>query len=1645
MGPRTTTHSLFEFTDMSGPSPHTTEHIILEQALGPKTSRPRNLKWVPNSKFDTVAYTADYNNLVPDELDESNNDAHDTIFRVDKFAPVVTLTLGTPTIDPVGLGMDSMFGRYVSKVPGVTSDVIISVTDGDGASHLYQTQGSIPWEDQQSIAPIGLFYSMGAQGQAILDDFDFGSLLPTASNNPNEFRLMARDIYGLPSAELVKSVQVKQYPGWLLPNDGKAIKFDAATKQYDIKFRNQLINVGPTSLSDLLGVTIPFVGDLKNRFLLEMGADATASLNPAQAVNASVYARAQIKVLGDEILNTTYQLGLQTPSNLVSISGTIDINSVTLDADYLDVTFAMNELPLFSFTSPKIPLFAYGVPGVAAIQASLQFSFSASLESKVTMAMDLTTPPNQPANVGFASPTFIAANLDAGLSISGDITFLGMDLASLVGTIHLVVSPAYGLDSPQSQFVPFNQFSNNDCTEVTGYMYGEIGAEILGIEVYSFDLPSVQIPFPNGCNVVGHRPGDVPYTVAIPGGDEVIGELSLRAGPQVIIDPFSQRAVYTQLVDVDPGPGVRQNLAWSRRQNGSWSSLATLPQSTAHVTNPILAGYDPGVVGAAVVMYNSIASPSDPAQLTRNQFFDGQDLRYRFFNGSGWSTEFALTNDSLYDFDHAIAFNSTGQGAAAWVKNGAGSPMDPQGRFNRSANEIQVAVWNPATRMFGTPQSLTANAVGDSQPAVYSAPDGKIYVVWIQDTGFDATNHVVTSNQVMYSVFDPGSTTWSAAAPLAINGLPANGTIDVVRIGSEGGDRIQVLVGHSQTDADLMVSSRLFGRSSTQAMFASPLPLAIVAENMNFSNLAVTNAPDGALLAYWMSGNGQSAEATASKLGPLGTGPANWSRPFALSSTDGNVFPMSPSLAIDTNGEYQLVYEMREAPESDLHVQFPGVDPMPILPGHPDGDPAFNAPLGSGVRSSSYQLQPELGFMQNFGFADQDLGISGQTARGSAIVLNRGLVGDDLQVQYVQQTTPGSYSILFTDSIYLAPGQSYSASFDYPVAVGTRTYGIRLISASGPEMIGLGDNISTDDLTGRGDIAVTGITLSNPTPVAGESVTVNVEVRNLSTMDVGSFRVELYDSNRLWSFYPANLIGSTIVNQLSPQQAIIQSFPWTVPAGGGRFPLFAAADLQGTLEEVTHGNNTLSHVVMVLPEVSVQSISASALNYSGVDNVQVDAIVANLGKSNAQAVTISLYHSLDNETFEFVDSLFFQAMAPGQSTPLTFLAPGLVGRTGENRYRVIATYADLDPTNQLQQTLLILQGAADLSPSGAHLDTITPAQGQPATMIVDIQNLGIATADQVLVEVYGTNTDLTRYLLGSQIIPLLDPLSAVNLQIPLDTSQIKGLVEFCVEVDGQQDILELTDLNNVSCFRVPVLPAAPPSVTRFIRNDGIDTLNQLTSLTFEFDADVSASLETSDLQIVNQVTGAAIDLSVLRPEDLVWDPVARSARWELSRLIIEPAYFDLILDARSIFDASGVNLDGDGDGVSGDDWVQTVLVALQGDASLDGCVDGSDFILWNSHKFSTGTWIQGDFNHDGIVDGSDFVLWNRFKFMCLASPAASRRSTTEHPLVSEISSTAGSPIFFAADLHVASPARQSRVWETLALLLSTTNSIPRIR
>jgi probable HAF family extracellular repeat protein len=107
------------------------------------------------------------------------------------------------------------------------------------------------------------------------------------------------------------------------------------------------------------------------------------------------------------------------------------------------------------------------------------------------------------------------------------------------------------------------------------------------------------------------------------------------------------------------------------------------------------------------------------------------------------------------------------------------------------------------------------------------------------------------------------------------------------------------------------------------------------------------------------------------------------------------------------------------------------------------------------------------------------------------------------------------------------------------------------------------------------------------------------------------------------------------------------------------------------------------------------------------------------------------------------------------------------------------------------------------------------------------------------------------------------------------------------------------------------------------------------------------------------------------------------------------------LVAEIVSEANGADFDLTGDGLVDiadlDQWrvqggAANLLSGnpyLVGDATLNGIVDGLDYIAWNDHKFtSVAAWCSGDFNADGTVNGDDFVLWNANKFMSSDSVSA---------------------------------------------------------
>ncbi len=164
-----------------------------------------------------------------------------------------------------------------------------------------------------------------------------------------------------------------------------------------------------------------------------------------------------------------------------------------------------------------------------------------------------------------------------------------------------------------------------------------------------------------------------------------------------------------------------------------------------------------------------------------------------------------------------------------------------------------------------------------------------------------------------------------------------------------------------------------------------------------------------------------------------------------------------------------------------------------------------------------------------------------------------------------------------------------------------------------------------------------------------------------------------------------------------------------------------------------------------------------------------------------------------------------------------------------------------------------------------------------------------------------------------------------------------------------------------------------PQVASVVRDHGNDTLDTLETLAFTFDRDVSVS--ASSLLLADQTAGGtSIDLTAVT---FNYRPETFTATWDFTGVGgIDAAFYTAVLDASSVADDQGNQLDGNADGAGGADFSHVLLVAARGDSDVDGDVDLSDlntlFANFKPLGASAHGWCEGSFDDDGDVDLSDY-------------------------------------------------------------------------
>ena len=382
-----------------------------------------------------------------------------------------------------------------------------------------------------------------------------------------------------------------------------------------------------------------------------------------------------------------------------------------------------------------------------------------------------------------------------------------------------------------------------------------------------------------------------------------------------------------------------------------------------------------------------------------------------------------------------------------------------------------------------------------------------------------------------------------------------------------------------------------------------------------------TKSPDGKLVAYWQQSIGAANDIYSTTLGAGG-----WAGAAKLTaSTD---IESAPSLAVDTDGSFALVHEAQTV--ALPAVQVPGLPETPPLPTTPNltGTP-INLGTGPGVGTNLLQSRPELSFSRPLAFPYQDKAAIGSQTIGEATLVNTGLAGDNVRIDYIS-ITGGVETVIGTQTIFLAPGSTFDIAHAFPVKQGSADYAVRVTALGGGELTSTADNLSSATLIGLPDIAVGAVTLSNPSPAAGQTVNVSAEIKNLSSSAIGNFTVKLYAEDPKATNPVQILIGTATVN-LAANGSKVVTLPWTLPATGGSYVVTAVADAAGAIEEATEFNNTGTTIVTIKPDAAAEprsegdaALQVHIINFTGVNNVQLTGAVRNRGKAPLVNVPVQI-------------------------------------------------------------------------------------------------------------------------------------------------------------------------------------------------------------------------------------------------------------------------------------------------------------------------------------------------------------------------------------------------------------------------------------
>jgi len=355
-----------------------------------------------------------------------------------------------------------------------------------------------------------------------------------------------------------------------------------------------------------------------------------------------------------------------------------------------------------------------------------------------------------------------------------------------------------------------------------------------------------------------------------------------------------------------------------------------------------------------------------------------------------------------------------------------------------------------------------------------------------------------------------------------------------------------------------------------------------------------------------------------------------------------------------------------------------------------------------------------------------------------------------------------------------------------------------------------------------------GISVSNPTPYDGDTITIGAAIFNIKENTATDVRVRFYDGNP--DSGGIQIGEDFIIDTIPPGEFRSIFYDWHLWYIGGKYHyIFVVVDPDSEIAEVDETNNRASRRINILGVAdytgkSERIFTAYPNEYHPLipedgDTTRVYAYLFNIGTFPIRGKDIEnrylhafLYHNHPDSGGVLIAE-YYRKYYPFADDSINFYGEwNTLGCAGENIF-----YLFIDPEDwfsELREDNNVIKAILPVNPPtktdlAIRADDIifepqVPIAGDTLLITAAVRTLRNKSAENVIVQFFDGNPSRGGTIIGTDTIPVIPPLSAANAQYYWDTEAHAGFHDIYIVVDPEDAIPEKNENNNITYAEISI-------------------------------------------------------------------------------------------------------------------------------------------------------------------------------------------------------------------------------------------------